>query len=243
MNSLKNQVAVVSGASSGIGKSITLALAKQGVVLCLLGRDLSSLEAVAHIAKQSTGCVNCYRVDLTVGQEIADFYESISAEFDAIDILVHSAGAISLGPLESASVEDFDLQYKTNVRGPYLLTQFLLPLLKLRQSQVVFINSRAVFLNARPGLGQYTATKQALKALADSFRQEVNAQGIRVISVYPGRTSSPMQQTVFRTEGKIYQPELLMQPADVAATIISALCLPRTAEITDIVLKPLVEPT
>jgi NADP-dependent 3-hydroxy acid dehydrogenase YdfG len=242
MNSLKNQVAVVSGASSGIGKSITLALAKQGVVLCLLGRDLSSLEAVAHIAKQSTGRVNCYRADLTVGQEIADFYESISAEFDAIDILVHSAGAISLGPLESASIEDFDLQYKTNVRGPYLLTQFLLPLLKLRQSQVVFINSRAVFLNARPGLGQYTATKQALKALADSFRQEVNAQGIRVISVYPGRTSSPMQQTVFRSEGKIYQPELLMQPADVAETIISALCLPRTAEITDIVLKPLVEP-
>ena len=140
------------------------------------------------------------------------------------------------------SVEDFDLQYKTNVRGPYLLTQILLPLLKLRQGQVIFINSRAVFLNARPGLGQYTATKQALKALADSFRQEVNGEGIRVISVYPGRTSSPMQQTVFKTEGKIYQPELLMQPADVAATIVNALCLPRTAEVTDITMKPLVEP-
>ena len=63
---------------------------------------LSSLEAVAHIAKQSTRRVHCYRVDLTVGQEIADFYESISAEFNAIDILVHSAGVISLGPLESA---------------------------------------------------------------------------------------------------------------------------------------------
>jgi NADP-dependent 3-hydroxy acid dehydrogenase YdfG len=242
MDSLKDKVAVVTGASSGIGKSIALALAKQGVILCLLGRDSRSLEAVAHLAKQSTGVVNFYRVDLTVDREITDFYESISAEFTAIDVLVHSAGIISMGPLESASVEDFDLQFKTNVRGPYLLTQILLPLLKLRQGQVIFINSRAVFLDARPGLGQYTATKQALKAFADSFRQEVNSEGIRVASVYPGRTSSPMQQTVFRNEGKTYQPELLMQPDDVAATIISVLRLPRIAEVTDITLKPLVEP-
>jgi len=243
MKSLKNQIAVVTGASSGIGKSIALELAKQGVVLCLLGRDLGSLEEVAHIAKQSTRRVHCYRVDLTVGQEIADVCESVSAKFDAVDILVHSAGVISMEPLESASVEDFDLQYKTNVRGPYLLTQILLPLLKSRQGQVIFINSRAVFLNARPGLGQYTATKQALKALADSFRQEAKVDGIRVLSVYPGRTASPMQQTVFKSEGKIYQPELLMQPIDVAATIVNAICLPRTAEVTDITIAPSVELT
>ena len=242
MNSLKNKVAVITGANGGIGKSIALALAEQGVNLYLLGRESSSLEAVAQRAKQSTGVVHCYRVDLTVDRDITRFYESIAAEFTAVDILVHSAGIISLGPLESASVEDFDLQFKTNVRGPYLLTQILLPLLKLRHGQVVFINSSVVFLDARPGLGQYTATKQALKALADSFRQEVNAEGIRVISVYPGRTSSPMQQTIFKTEGKIYQPDLLIQPADIAATIVNALWLPPTAEITDIILRPMVKP-
>ena len=243
MESLKNQIAVVAGASSGIGKSIALELAKKGVALCLLGRNLSSLEEVAHIAKRSTRRVHCYRVDITVGQEIADFGKSISAEFNAVDILVHSAGIISLEPIETASVEDFDLQYKTNVRGPYQLTQILLPLLKLRQGQVIFINSRAVFLNARPGLGQYTATKQALKAVADSFRQEVKVDGIRVLSIYPGRTASPMQQMVYKSEGKTYKPELLMQPDDIAITIIHAICLPRTAELTDITLAPLVEPT
>jgi len=243
MESLKNQIAVVAGASSGIGKSIALELAKKGVALCLLGRNLSSLEEVAHIAKRSTRRVHCYRVDITVGQEIADFGKSISAEFNAVDILVHSAGIIFLEPIETASVEDFDLQYKTNVRGPYQLTQILLPLLKLRQGQVIFINSRAVFLNARPGLGQYTATKQALKAVADSFRQEVKVDGIRVLSIYPGRTASPMQQMVYKSEGKTYKPELLMQPDDIAITIIHAICLPRTAELTDITLAPLVEPT
>ena len=232
---------MVTGASSGIGKSIALALAEHGVVLCLLGRNLSSLEVVAHIAKQSTSRVHCFRVDLTVDQEIADFCRSISAEFDGINILVHSAGVISMGSLEDASIEDFDLQFQTNVRGPYLLTQILLPLLKLGQGQVIFINSRVVFLDTRPGLGQYTATKQALKILADSFRHEVNAEGIRVISVYPGRTASPMQQTVFKIEGKIYRPELLMQPDDIAATIVDVLCLPITAEVTDISIRPMIE--
>jgi NADP-dependent 3-hydroxy acid dehydrogenase YdfG len=199
MKSLKNQIAVITGASSGIGKSIALELAKQGVVLCLLGRDLNSLEEVAHIAEQSTRRVHCYSVDITIDQE-------------------------------------------TNVRGPYRLTQILLPMLKLQQGQVIFINSRAVFLSARPGFGQYTATKLALKAVADSFRQEVKGYGIRVLSVYPGRTASSMQKTVYKSEGKTYQPELLMQPADIAATLASATCLPRTAEVTDITLAPLYEP-
>ena len=241
MESIKNQIAVISGASSGIGKSIALELAKQEVTLCLLGRDLESLQAVADIANQTARRVYCYRVDLTVDHEITEFSEAISGKFSGVDILVHSAGVFSMGSLYSAPIEDFDLQYKTNVRGPYLLTQGLLPFLKLNQGQVVFINSRAVFLNARAGLGQYVATKHALKAVADSFRQEVNADGIRVLSVYPGRTASPMQQAVFKAEGKIYQPELLMQPADVATTIVNALCLPRTADVTDITLKPLVE--
>ena len=242
MNSLKDQVAVVTGASSGIGKSIALALAKQGAILCLLGRNLNSLNEVAHISKQSTDRVNCYKVDLSDDREIADFQKSVSAEFSAVNILVHSAGVFSMGPLESLPVEDFDLQFKINVRGPYLLTQLLLPLLKLGRGQVIFINSRAVFLNARPGLGQYTATKQALKALTDSFRQEVNPEGIRVVSIYPGRTSSPMQQDVFKAEGKKYEAELLIQPADIAATIVDLLCLPITAEVTDITIRPMIEP-
>ena len=243
MESLKNHIAVITGASRGIGKSIALELAKQGVVLCLLGRNLNSLEEVANIAQQTTRRVHCYNVDITIKDEIEDFNKSFLAEFNAVDILVHSAGVISITPLEYASMDSFDLLYRTNVRGPYLLTQILLPLLKLRQGQVIFINSRAVILNARPGLGQYTATKQALKAIADSFRQEVKAYGIRVLSVYPGRTASSMQQTVYKSEGKIYQPELLMQPADIAATIVNALCLPRTAEVTDITIAPLIEHT
>lgn len=241
MKSLKNQVAVITGASSGIGKSIALELAEQEVILCLLGRDLKSLQAVAEIAKQTTKHVHCFKVDLTTDQDIINFSKSIAELFKGVDILVHCAGIISIGPLASASAEDFDLQYKINVRGPYVLTQFLLPMLKSQQGQVVFINSSAVF-GTQARLSQYAATKHALKAVADSFRQEVNADGIRVLSVYPGRTASPMQKSVFKAEGKTYNPEILMQPSDLAMMVIAALQLPKSAEVTDIHLRPMKKP-
>jgi NADP-dependent 3-hydroxy acid dehydrogenase YdfG len=91
-------------------------------------------------------------------------------------------------------------------------------------------------------VGPYAATKHALKAFADSFREEVNAEGLRVLSVYLGRTASPMQARIHALEGKAYHPEYLLQPSDVAAVVLNALCLPRTAEVTDISLRPLRKP-
>ena len=240
MTSFKDQIAVITGASSGIGKSIALGLAAKGVKLCLLGRKPETLEAVAEVARKTAPLVLCYRVDLTVDQDIRELADCIKRDLVYIDLLVHSAGVISLGRLESAPVEDFDWQYQTNVRAPYALTQALLPMLRSRQGQIVFINSSAG-LNAGANVGQYSATKHALKAIADSLRQEVNAEGLRVLSVYPGRTASPMQAAVFKMEGRDYHPELLMQPEDVAAMVIKALSLPRSIEVTEINVRPLVK--
>jgi NADP-dependent 3-hydroxy acid dehydrogenase YdfG len=93
-----------------------------------------------------------------------------------------------------------------------------------------------------PNVGQYASTKHALKAVADSLRAEVDAEGVRVLSVYPGRTATPMQASVHEREGMAYIPERLMQPEDVAGVVINALCLPRTAEVTDIHIRPFVKP-
>jgi NADP-dependent 3-hydroxy acid dehydrogenase YdfG len=140
--------------------------------------------------------------------------------------------------MDQASIADFDRQYSINVRAAYLLTQVFLSTLKLRYGQVVYVNSSAG-LTARGGVGQYAATKHALKAIADSLREEVNESGVRVLSVYPGRTASPMQEAVYAAENKIYKPEHLMQPEDIASVVINALNLPRTAEVTDINIRPL----
>jgi NADP-dependent 3-hydroxy acid dehydrogenase YdfG len=241
MLSLANQVAVVTGAGSGIGKAIALSLAADGAKVCLVGRSLERLQAVADSAKGSSGAMTICEADLGVDADIHNLAARLERDFGGVDILVHSAGVMSMGKTEQASMDDFDRQYRINVRGPYLLTQALLPLLKVRPGQVVFVNSSAG-LTARAGVGQYAATKHALKAVADSLREEVNAEGIRVLSVYPGRTASPMQEAVFALENRAYHPERLMQPADVASVVVHALRLPRTAEVTDISIRPLLKP-
>jgi NADP-dependent 3-hydroxy acid dehydrogenase YdfG len=238
MFAFKGQIAVVTGASSGIGKAIALSLANEGAKVCIVGRHLEKLEAVASRTNQLSEQISIYETDLGIDDDIHSLAESLQKEFGAIDILIHSAGTFSLGNIEQASIEDFDYQYRINVRAAYLLTQGLLPGLKLQCGQVVFINS-SVGLTAKAGVSQYAATKHALKAFADSLREEVNPDGVRVISIYPGRTATPMQVTVFKMEKRFYSPEKLIQPEDVASVVINALTLPRTAEVTDICVRPL----
>lgn len=238
MSVLKGHIAVVTGAGSGIGRAIALSLVSGEVRVCLVDRDLERLEAVANGAQRSSEFISIYKADLGIDDDVRHLTRDFQRNFGAIDILIHSAGVISMGKIERASIEGFDLQYRINVRAPYLLTQAFLPMLKLRRGQVVFINSSAG-LTAKAGVAQYAATKHALKAVADSLREEVNADGVRVLSVYPGRTASPMQASVHAMEDKIYVPEKLMQPEDVATVVLSALCLPRTTEVTDISVRPL----
>jgi NADP-dependent 3-hydroxy acid dehydrogenase YdfG len=237
MLSFKNQVAVITGAGSGIGKSIAIELSKKDAGLCLLGRDSEKLEVVAKMAGKHSSFVKCYVLDLTKDEDIEELQKKLDSDFNHIDILVHSAGVISLGQLEFASVNDFDRQYRINVRAPFLLTQTLLPLLKSGKGQVVFINSSAG-LKAGVNNAQYAATKSALIAIADGLRNELNSEGIRVLSVYPGRTATAMQETVYKMEGRTYRPERLLQAEDIAITVINALSIPRTAEITDIHIRP-----
>ena len=135
----------------------------------------------------------------------------------------------------------FDAQYRTNVRAPFVLTQRLLPQLKAAQGQVVFVNSSAG-RTARAGVAQYAATQHALKAVADSLREEVNADGVRVLNLFVGRTATRMQAELHALEGKAYEPGALIQPGDVAALALQALTMPRSVEVTDITLRPMRKP-
>jgi len=232
--SLAGRTALVTGASSGIGRAIAVRLAEQGVRIYGVGRNIRNLDATVGEIHARGGSAEPIIADLTAGNDLANLVRSVTREITGLDILVHAAGVISNGYLQNTSVESFDLQFQANTRAPYLLTQALLPLLKAARGEIVFINSSAG-LNARtPQQSQYAATKHALKAIADTLREEVNSEGVRVLSVYPGRTATPLQQTLFQAENKTYHPELLLQPEDVATVVVSALSLPRTAEVTDI---------
>lgn len=204
----------------------------------LVGRNSKALELVAERARTNSPRVLTYSVDLNMDEDLEKLNMALQGDCDGMDILVHCAGVIVMGPLETASIADFDRQYRTNVRAPYALTQALLPMLRAKHGSVIFINSSSG-MNTRANISQYSATKHALKAVADCFRAEVNAAGVRVLSVYPGRTASPQQAAIHEAEGKTYCPELLMQPADVARIVVDALKVNRTAEVTDISIRPM----
>ena len=240
MSSLENRVVVVTGSSQGIGRAIALGLAHKKAVLALVARNGSALQDVAEMARTSSPCVVVYAADLVVdgaGMEIA---KSLSQQFGGLDILIHCAGAYSRGALETASVDEFDRLYRTNVRAPYGLTQSLLPLLKKRKGQIAFINSTQG-AQARACVGQFAATQHALKAIADSLREEVNADGVRVVSLYCGRTATPRMEAIYKLEGREYKPELLLQPEDIAEVLINTLMVPRTAEVTNLHMRPLIK--
>ncbi len=238
MGELTGKVAVVTGAGSGIGRAVSLRLAAEGSTVWLVGRNETRLAAVVQSAVELTGhCISC-PADITVDRDVETLKERIEHEGGGVDILVHSAGAIVLGRLAETAVEDLDHQYTLNVRAPYILTRAFLPLLRARGGQIVFMNS-SLGLTTRPEVGQYAATKHASKAFADTLRQEINAAGVRVLSMFLGRTATPMQAEVHRIEHRPYRPEHLIQPEDVATILVSALILPRTAEVTEISMRPM----
>lgn len=234
-------LAVVTGAGSGIGHAIAVGLAPCGIGVWLLGRRPEALAETAAEVRRAGAQAWTYPVDLRSEAELVEFRDRLQAESAGLDILVHSAGAHFFGSIADAPVAELDEQYYVNVRGPYVLTQLLLPLLRARRGQIVFVNSSAG-LESRACVGAYAATKHALKALADALRQEVNAEGVRVVSVYPGRTATPLQEVIHAREGRPYRPERLLQPADVATAVVQALAMDRTAEVTDIRVRPMQPP-
>jgi short-subunit dehydrogenase len=240
MTALEGQVAVVTGASSGIGKAMASGLAGQGASLCLIGRNLEALQLVANAVKGKSPQCRCYQADLAVDSEVEKVIADIKRENQSVHILIHSAGVIWMDPLDTALATRLDSHYKINVRAPYVLTQGLLPELKSQHGQIVFVNSSSG-LAARANVGQYAASKHALKAVADSLREEVNSAGVRVLSLFLGRTASRMQAAIYAAEKREYHPELLMQPEDVASVAIHALTLPRSVEVTEIHMRPLVK--
>jgi len=251
MSTLEGQTALVTGASGGIGGAVAEALAARGVRLVLSGRNRERLEATAERVRAGDAEAVVVAADLAAeggdgrGMETAlrRLAETAlaAAPCGGVDLLVHALGAYCAGPVATTPPEELDRQLTVNLRVPYQLTRLLLASLIERRGQIVFVSSSAA-LRPRGTVGAYAASKAALGALAAALRDEVNAEGVRVLTVYPGRTASAMQRRVHKQEGKPYTPERLLQPSAVASSIVHALELPRTAEVTDLHIRPAYPP-
>jgi NAD(P)-dependent dehydrogenase (short-subunit alcohol dehydrogenase family) len=229
--------ALVTGATSGIGRAIALKLATQATRVLAVGRDAARAKATQReLLARGTGHL-VLAGDLTQAAFIASLAEQAAAWSGAqLRLLVLCAGHHEPASVEQTSAESFDAAIATNLRAPFLLTGALLPALRAARGMIVVVNS-SVVNGPRPGVAAYAASKAGLRMFADCLRTEVSQDGIRVLSIFPGRTATPMQRERYEREGLPYAPERLMQPEDVAEAVLDA--FGSRAEVTELHLRPL----
>ncbi|GAB3598907.1 SDR family oxidoreductase [Microbacterium tumbae] len=225
-------VHLITGAGSGIGAVVARRLQERGDDLVLLARDAGRARELARAFPGATTLVG----DLSQPGRLS-WALSQQALPERIDALIHVAGVVDLGAVGDLPSGLWERQLTVNLMSPAELTRLLLPVLRVSRAKVVFVNSGAG-LHAHAGWSAYAASKHGLKALADALRAEEAEHGIRVTSVYPGRTATPMQERVHRQEGQEYAPERFIDPESVATAILTALDLPRDADITDLTVRP-----
>ncbi len=234
MKNLKGKTAVITGATSGIGLELSQLLIKEMVTVYLVGRNFKRLREIIPNSKNMP-TVNYIQADITKDEDIDKILKTVDHEAK-IDFLLHGAGIISVGPLSENPVVNLDHQYKVNVRAPYLITQKFLPKVKNAKGEIIFLNSTAG-LNTWEGQSQYSATKYALKAIADCLRKENKEDKIKVLSIFLGATATPMQEKVQKHKGNKYNPDTFMATHQIAEIILLELKKSKTTMITDMTIR------
>jgi short-subunit dehydrogenase len=223
---------LITGAGAGIGAAVATALAARGDSLVLLAR---SAERAGDLAARFGGCRTLV-ADLAEPGQLAEKLADQELP-ERLDSIVHVAGVVELGPVSETPASVWRETLDVNLAAPAELTRLCLPALRSARGHVVLVNSGSG-LRANPQWAAYAASKHGLRALADALRAEEQEAGVRVTSVYPGRVATGMQQKVHDQEGKDYDPSAWIAPESVATAVLTALDLPRDAELTDLSVRP-----
>lgn len=236
---LKGSVALVTGASRGIGKAIAEALAAQGAKLVLSALTVKTLEATASALRAKGAEVVTVPGDVGEEADAAAMVNAAVERFGRLDLLVNNAGIGPKGLLEETEPKDFDRAFRTNVRGPYLTMRAAIPHLKKGGGGTIVNLASLAGVNPVPNRAAYAATKWAVIGLSRSVLQEVRKHKIRVIVLEPGSTLTDFGHD----PGKMAQADKLVRPEDVADILIGALRLPDRATISEIEIRPTDPPT
>lgn len=218
-------VALVTGATGGMGLEIVRELSRTHRVLAT-GRRTDALAVLAG----ETGC-DTLIADVT--DEPA--FDAAIAALPRLDVLVHAAAIGDHISVNDASRADWEAQLLTNVVGPALITRVALPLLRKAEGTVIFIGSGAGTKPA-PSSAVYTASKHALRGLADVLRIDEEPHRVRVVTLAPGQTDTPMLRSHRAPED--YTPERYIRPTSVASTVRFIVDAPADTHLTDIALRP-----
>lgn len=231
MKRLEGQVAIVTGASKGIGGAIAMALHHEGASVVLAARGKDELESLAKEIHKEGGRSIALKIDLTNDDHIWTLVQETVKRFSRIDILVNNAGVGVFKPFVELGTAEFDEMWKLNMRAPFVLTKIVLPYMaKQRSGAIVNIASLAGKNSFVGGTG-YAATKWALRGWASSLMLEVREHNIRVVTIFPGSVD-----TTFSSMNK--RGDKITQPEDVADAVVFAVTAPARSMFSEIDVRP-----
>lgn len=230
---LKNSVALVTGAGRGIGKAIGMTLASEGATVILTARTKPELEAVKSEIVSNGGKAFAIQADITNDNDVARLFDEALLQTGRLDILVNNAGMGVFKPLKELTLQDFDAMWNLNMRALFLCTQRAVSVMEQQKSGVIVNVASLAGKNAFPGGAGYAATKWALMGFSKCLMLEVRESNIRVITICPGSVD-----TSFSHPQDPSKAEKILQPQDVADTLLAAITLPKRAMVSEIDIRP-----
>ena len=233
---LTDAVAVVTGASKGLGARIARTLVHQGATVCGLARSTDALQALHDDLGAAFVPVSC---DVRNEDAIESAFETVDDEAGRLDVLVNNAGLGQFGPVDDLDTDAFDVQMDTNVRGVYLCTREAVPRMREQNEATGFgghiVNIASIAgLLGNPNISAYNASKFAVRGFSEAVMKEVREDGIRVTCLYPGSV-----ETNFFDVAGVDMTENPLDPDDVAATVQHVLEAPANHLISEVVMRPL----
>lgn len=233
---LTDAVAVVTGASSGLGTHFARALVDRGATVYGLARSTDALEALRDDLGEGFRPLTC---DVRDEDQVASSFETAHSEAGRLDVLINNAGLGQVGPVDDLETDAFDVQMETNVRGVYLCTREAVPVMRAQNEASGFgghiVNIASISgLLGNPTLSAYNASKFAVRGFSEAVMKEVRDDGIRVTCVYPGSV-----KTRFFDIADMDMTDNPLMPEDVAKTVMHVLEAPPNHLISEIVMRPL----
>ncbi|MDJ0688946.1 MAG: SDR family oxidoreductase [Xenococcaceae cyanobacterium MO_188.B32] len=228
--------AIITGASSGIGKATAFTFAKAGINVALLSRSLDKLTAVEQAAIEEGVEAKAYPVDLARIETVREKIAAIATEFGPIDILVNNAGMGYTNPLAKTSLADWQQILNLNLTSVFQCVQGVLPQMRDRATGTIINVASIAAYNAFPDWGAYGVSKAALVALGKNLAVEERANGIRVVNIASGAVNTSLWDT--DTVQADFNREAMLTPEIVAQSILHAALLPTQAVIEEMTVMP-----